>query len=184
MRYFNKIFGIGTSRTGTSTLNRALNLLGIKSVHKASYLTDYVKVNMATGNFLLYGLEDYRGFSDHPIDWLYKELDKQYPNSLFIYTKRKDREAWIRSMHILVQASKEPRDEKKWREDYKKHQKDIYEYFKDRDDFLEIDITTGCGWKPICDFLEIDIPEEPFPHIGKSRGTPMEKYCKNQGFIQ
>lgn len=183
MRYFNKVFGIGKSRTGTSSLNRALNQLGIKSVHKASYLTDYVKANMASGNFLLYGLEDYRGFSDHPIDWLYKELDKQYPNSLFIYTRRDDRQAWVRSMHILVEASREERNEDKWGREYEAHEQGVREYFKNRDDLLELEVKSPNKWEKICNFLQIDVPDKPFPHIGKSAGTPMEKYCKEKGWI-
>ena len=176
MRQFNKIFGIGRSRTGTSSLDKALNLLGIKSFHVASKLTEYIKINKELGYSLLHGLERFRGYSDHPIDWLYKELDKMYPGSLFIYTRRDDREAWVRSMWSLpyhLEKGEEiwhkEGEESKWVESYETHEKEVREYFKDRDNYLELDITKDPNWEPICEFLEIYAPKKKFPHMAQSQ---------------
>jgi hypothetical protein len=134
---------------------------------------------------LLHGIEEYDAYSDHPIDWTYKILDKLYPKSLFIFTERRDREAWIRSKHILATASRTPHRPIQWAESYDNHFKDVKEYFKNRPkDILFIDICDGEGWEKLCPFLEVDVPKEPFPHAGKSKDTPMEKFCKDQGFIK
>jgi len=54
---------------------------------------------------------------------------------------------------------------------YDLHYKNALEYFKDRpDDLLILNIPAGDGWKPLCDFLNIDwVPDKPFPRKISSR---------------
>lgn len=185
MRKFNKIFCIGKSRTGTSSLAEALCMINIPTIHNAAPLTMLAENNIKSKMPPLAGVSHMRGFGDHPIDWMYKGLDKEYPNSLFILTIRKDRKKWLRSMHILNTASAESHDEKKLIKDYDDHLEDVYSYFKYRPkDLLILDITEGNGWKELCEFLEVEPPDVPFPHVGKSKGSKMEKKAKKQGWIK
>ena len=76
-----KIFGIGLSRTGTTSLTEALNLLGYVTIHFANPVTKKV-----------IDLEDifyYDAFTDSPIAFRFEELYFLFPNAKFIYTERK-----------------------------------------------------------------------------------------------
>ena len=48
---------------------------------------------------------------------------------------------------------------------YNKHNQEVKAYFKNRpNDLLVVDFTTGAGWEELCNFLQVPIPEIPFPH--------------------
>lgn len=64
---FNKIFCIGLSKTGTVSLNHALNILGIKAKH-------YPAINAA----MYVDIEKHDAISDTPVAGVYKILDKKY----------------------------------------------------------------------------------------------------------
>ena len=99
MKNFNKVFNIGLNKSGTTSLTKALNLLGIKSVHYCLHkekISEIISYNKKNNKKLMAGLEQFRGFSDFSGQLLYKQLDQQYPNSKFILTVR-DFDDWIRS---------------------------------------------------------------------------------------
>ena len=51
-----------------------------------------------------------------------------------------------------------------WVKKYAQHNTDIIAHFKDRpNDLLVLDLTKGDTWQPLCDFLEVSIPNLPFP---------------------
>ncbi len=113
----------------------------------------------------------------------YKELDKLYPNSKFILTVR-DINSWLDSyekhikhkiadkFEVIVRKKifKTIRfDEKKMVLAYKKHEKDVLKYFKHRPkDLLIINLSNLDSWKVLCEFLNKEIPNTPFPHLNKS----------------
>jgi sulfotransferase family protein len=76
------VWGIGLTRTGTTSLNRALELLGYRAVH------------YPTLSQLLH--EPLEAATDEPVAVTYKYLDFLYPDSKFILTDR-DEDDWIRS---------------------------------------------------------------------------------------
>ena len=86
-----KVFGIGFQRTGTGSLNEALNLLGIKSKHNAQELF---------GNHDHAVLRRFDGFSDNPIPLIYQHLDRALPGSKFVFTHR-DVDSWLGSVEWL-----------------------------------------------------------------------------------
>jgi hypothetical protein len=48
---------------------------------------------------------------------------------------------------------------------YQQHYKNVIEYFKDRADFLVMNIESGDGWNKLCSFLDIEVPDGiNFPH--------------------
>src|SRR5579859_3971104 len=77
-----RVWGIGLTRTGTSSLHQALSLLGYQSVH------------WPTTRQLLYS--DLQAATDESVSAVYKFLDFRFPGSRFILTER-DEEEWIRS---------------------------------------------------------------------------------------
>lgn len=95
-----KVFGIGLSRTGGTSLSNALTQLGLSAVHfPADSTTRKEIVNYLDrgGDWLeLSILSDYDAISDTPICCVYRGLDAAYPNAKFVLTVR-DEASWLRS---------------------------------------------------------------------------------------
>jgi hypothetical protein len=50
-------------------------------------------------------------------------------------------------------------------ERYRRHNREVLEYFADRPgDLVVMDITKGDGWEVLCPFLGLDVHDGPFPH--------------------
>lgn len=178
MAAINKIFGIGLSKTGTTSLARALYQLGFAT-------KDFPSVKYVPHRLLHIRAEQlhhYQAFTDITVIPFYKQLDKEFPNSKFIYTVR-NRDNWLKScayyprflrpvyrlplkvikMRQLIYNTVRY-DQEKFIAAYERHDADVLEYFKDRpDDLLTIDICGGDAWQPICEFLDVPIPIVPFP---------------------
>ncbi len=179
-----KIFCIGRNRTGTSSLAKALDMLGFPCFHKTHLANtiitldyDEAQIPFSTGVYKDVDITKYVAFADHPFDWMYKDFDRWYKGSKFIYTKR-DINAWIESKVFLIKsvrgADYEP-DVDRLRSDYLIHENTVKVYFEGRDDILYIDICEKPEWEPICKFLGVDVPEEPFPHIGSKEMNGTKK---------
>ncbi|MBN1689046.1 MAG: hypothetical protein JW893_08105 [Candidatus Omnitrophica bacterium] len=195
-----KIFGIGLSRTGTRSLRAALEMLGYKAVH----YTTTVKLLSYTGSGLEinYDISDqFDALVDTPVTRIYPELDRRYPNSKFILTVR-EMKGWLRSCQYsqLYQVSSKEElemrlrrpsrydqlhldlydsiyfDEKKFRRAYEEHIKNVFQYFKGREqDLLVMNVCGGEGWEKLCPFLNCEIPRRLFPIRGARRGEPLER---------
>lgn len=168
-----KVLGIGLSRTGTTSLHSALEILGLRSIH---WLTDYRH------------LHRYDSATDSNIAFAYKTLDILHPGSKFILTLRRDTATWIESMLFMHRKLQHDRtsfdgrmslrkiftalygrvddwDPVQLQEAYWGHLQDVLHYFRHRpDDLLEMDITAGDGWEKLCPFLGRAAPNLPFPH--------------------
>lgn len=207
MKNFNKIFCIGLNKTGTSSIHEALQILGFKSVHhkesRGKSIKDIIKSNYDNGLDILKDIDHYDAYSDwsHPSsNILFKEFDKQYPNSKFILNTR-DINAWIKSRkkHLkrtpnLQQLQKQnpnnkwlKMDEAIWREEFDEHHKNVREYFKKRpEDLLEFDVTKENGWVKMCLFLNTEIPNVLFPAINKAsnQSRKIKYFSKIEHFLK
>jgi len=154
------IFGIGLPKTGTSSLTNALYILGYPCIHDVKRVEAVRKANIAEGKHSLAGLtEEYDAFCDSPIPWIFKELDDEYPGSKFIYTVR-DLPDWLVSR--IAHFGGQP---KFHRDKLVRHMFEVNERFKDRpNDILTYNLCGGAGWEPLCQFLDVKVPKEPFPH--------------------
>ena len=92
-----KVFGLGLSKTGTSSLTEALNLVGIRSVHYP--FDERTLEELKAGCYRLSILEEYQGIMDLPVAPFYAQLDRVYPGSKFILTVR-ERASWLRSCEL------------------------------------------------------------------------------------
>ena len=99
---FNKVFGIGLSKTGTTSLDKALNMLGIKSKHCPTHDTTYIE--LVSGKYDLTILSQYDALTDIVASPFYAEFDKVYPKSLFILTIR-DVNDWLVSMKKHIEKT-------------------------------------------------------------------------------
>lgn len=153
------IFGIGMNKTGTSSLHTALGMLGIRSLHDHALVKQCVTANTSADLPLLWGLDlEYQAFTDSPICYLYRQLDIMYPESKFILTVRNIEDWVVSRMAKYAGASAFHRAV------YESHVSGAQAYFADRpQDLLTYDLCGGAGWKPLCEFLNLPEPTEPFP---------------------
>jgi tetratricopeptide (TPR) repeat protein len=185
-----KIFGIGLSKTGTTSLASALAILGFSTLH---YL------NPLTG--MLISDDDVDFFdaaTDTPVCVNLEKYFYMYPNSKFIYTTRPI-ELWQASLatHLArtwgvsnFQTIKNlivRRDtfnfgarfaethmtlyfnHADYYSAYHAHDRRVRSFFHDKpkERFLEFDIFGGDGWPQLCSFLGCPIPSQPFPWDNK-----------------
>ena len=157
-----KIFAIGLSKTGTTSLARALEILGYKT-------RDYLGVtNFRAGDLSSIELEEIDAndaFTDTPIPSFYRELDVKYPGSKFILTVR-DTDAWLKSCKKQFTKKHSDKqneanhllfmdlygctvfDENKFRKGYENFVKGVLHYFRDRpQDLLILDVAAEVGWE-------------------------------------
>lgn len=170
-----KVFGIGLSRTGTTSLNTAFRMLGYQSKHYPTSLHDFDTHDAAT---------------DATVAMRYKYLDEKY-DAKFILTIR-DVKAWLRSIEWLFNdCAVLDRLEEEYRElvsstrmtlygvdyydpvalecAYHKHVNEVTTYFQNRSDFLVMDICNGDGWDKLCPFLGLKTPKAAFPNLNASK---------------
>jgi len=183
-----KVFGIGLSKTGTSSLTEALTHLGIRSVHYP--YDDATYHELRGGRYRLSILEDYDGVADIPVAPFFAQLDAAYPGSKFVLTVR-DKGAWLRSaevhwrlmmewwnnfpqfkrFHEFISACTYGTIEfsaERFSYAYDAHEREVHRHFADRpDDLLVLDICSGEGWEKLCPFLGLDVPDAPFPHANE-----------------
>lgn len=191
---FNKVFGVGLSRTGTRSLTAFLNKSGLEVSH---YPTDSITYReLMNADFNLTLLDYYDGLTDITAAAFFADLDRAFPNSKFILTIR-DEEAWLRSAEAhwrgrdpFVGGDIEPPrsedylemrrflrtatygsvqfDRDRFYDVYRRHTRAVLEHFEGRpNDLLVLDVTKrGNRRKAISDFLGIKHPEVEFPHKG------------------
>ena len=186
-----KIFCIGLSKTGTTSLANALKMLGYRTLDNMSATRfapgDIESIDLAA-------IEANDAFTDTPIPSFYQQLDGRYPGSRFILTVR-DEAAWLKSCaKQFNQLSAERRspavnaifeqlyqttvfDEALFRNGYRRFIDAAKAYFADRPgDLLIMDVTVGDGWERLCPFLDRPRPALPFPKANVTRlaRTPPE----------
>lgn len=186
-----RIFGIGMHKTATTSLSRALKILGFDSAHwKDAHWAKAIWKQMNERQKSL-TLEKHYALSDLPIPLLYKELDRSYPGSKFILTIR-DEQRWLKSVRNHWDAEKNP-FRYQWDDDpfthrvhqalygrrefdaeiflarYRRHNNEVRSWFKDRPgDLLVMDMDRGAGWPELCGFVERPEPEVIYPFAFKT----------------
>ena len=174
---FNKVFGVGLSKTGTSSLAKALSVVGVPCLH----------------SWDLAQLDKHPAASDVSIALRFRELDVLYPGSKFILTVR-DRGAWLDSCRrhwsrhpaplpdqapgarfeymwcrVKLYGRLDFDPENHWR-CYTRHVEAVRDYFAGRpEDLLEMNIVAGEGWEKLCPFLGISVPGVRFPWENRDR---------------
>jgi hypothetical protein len=164
-----RCWGVGLSRTGTTSLCEAFRILGYRNViHNPRFEALATLDAGADLGVLIY----------------YKYLDYKFPGSKFVLTVR-DLDSWLSSTESAVRKypvkSRDDDiaimrrmtiyetvefDRDKFMATYARHHTDVRQYFSKRPaDLLEMDIIGGEGWAKLCPFLEVPDPPVPFPHL-------------------
>jgi hypothetical protein len=192
-----KVFGVGMSKTGTTTLGQCFELLGLtptidfvqelKDLVRGDWPSDPVnrKFEYDPKNVLLSHqakkriisvANRYRSFQDSPWYMLFKELDEAFPGSKFILTLRKDAETQaISDWYFNVKKGACSGTPPAWyiqkqADCYEKHNQAVFEYFAGREkDLLPVCFENGDGWEHLCCFLGVQQPKSPFPHANRGQ---------------
>jgi len=178
-----KVLGVGLHKTGTTTLGTCLKHFGLK--HQAWSREGFGKWIDNRHEELLEIAEQYDSFEDFPWALMYAKFDRRFPGTKFILTRRKDGETWFNSVckhskwtgphevNLHVYGNELPFGlQAEYIAVYENYMREVRTYFKDRpEDFLEVCWENGDGWNEICNFLEFNIPEIPFPHCNPSPGA-------------
>lgn len=180
-----KIFCIGFNKTGTSSLHRFFEDLGLTSTHNVFWPAHSRAWKCDKSLFR------YQCYSDgEKADFI--ALDGAFPGSLFILNNRNERD-WLysRLKHVLrfnedIDASTILTDSrfgwmardffsnkelaiKKWISERRIYVTQAIRYFNGRSDFIEVDITTSPQWpSELLDFL-------------KSNSYPVNELASNHG---
>jgi hypothetical protein len=159
-----KIFGIGLTRTGTTSLTEALRILGYSAVHCPMSYEE---------------IDQHDASTDTAIAARFEFLDLLYPQSKFILTYRSI-DSWIESAASLTRSDNDPIwkletrsklwgsfvfDREKFIDGYHKHHSKVLCYFKNRpNDFLIMELEATEKFKKLCTFLNKPIPNADYPH--------------------
>lgn len=183
------VFGIGLSKTGTTSLSEMLAVLGYSDFH----LPPIARVDIG-GRIAMdwpWWVYRYDALTDLTVAVLWHELDEMFPNAKFIYTPR-DMDSWLDSCRrhfsqeladMRITQGQEYLndlcravygsylfDEQSFHDAYILHEAKVLEHFSGRDNFLYYDLIGGDGWGPLCTFLERPVPNAPVPrsNLGRS----------------
>jgi tetratricopeptide (TPR) repeat protein len=185
-QYKPKIFGIGLSKTGTSSLAAALNTLGFSTLDWMNPLTCEL--------FSEDDLHLFDAFTDTPVTACMEFLYHLFPASKFVYTIRsiddweesntdhvrrhfgytdfaKAKTAMLRrdAFHQGLRFSNLHRslyfNHGSFRDAFHAHDRRVRDFFRDKpaNRFLEFNIFAGDGWQELCAFTGHAVPVEPFP---------------------
>ncbi|NWG74974.1 MAG: hypothetical protein HXY24_10270 [Rubrivivax sp.] len=173
-----KIFGIGLSKTGTSSLAQALQRLGFRT-KDCMGASRYVPGDLSSIDLDTVLAHD--ALTDTPIPSFYRELDARFPGSKFILTVR-ERAGWLQSCRkqfnersAAAQSEAHRRlfedlygtnvfDEERFSRGYDRFVAGVRKHFEGRPgDLLELDVSAGEGWEKLCPFLGRPVPDAPFP---------------------
>lgn len=172
-----KVFCVGFHKTGTTSLGKALKVLGYKVTGPNGVNDPEIEKKARALVFDL--VKKYDAFQDNPWPLFYEELDRELPESKFILTVR-DEDSWIKSQVSHFGYSETPMrrwiygvgcpkgNEEVYLDRYRSHNAEVQAYFAGREnDFLVMDLAAGDGWEKLCGLLGQDIPDSPFPHANK-----------------
>lgn len=169
-----KVFCIGLHKTGTSSIGRALHILGYNVTGNIKYKKNAYEPQILGD--LIARLGRFDAFQDTPWCLYYQTFFFAFPEAKFILTMR-DEDAWFDSMvlffgdapnamHDLIYDAPYPAGNRdKYIQRYRSHNEAVKAFFSARTDrFLKMDFARGDGWSKLGEFLNCRTPNVPFPH--------------------
>ena len=188
-----KLIGLGVGRTGTYTLKLAINQLGLGPCHHMEEVLKNMEVQVSLWSEAVRGNADWSAIYDgynSAVDWptagFYRELVEQYPSAKYILTERSP-ESWADSFGSTIYKLVGGRDKAPEKmHDWLKMVDEVltktgFPDGLDRDGLINgfiahnravreavpedqlLIFQVKDGWGPLCEFLNVPVPEESFP---------------------
>jgi hypothetical protein len=188
-----KLIGVGLPRTGTKSVKLALEELTSEPCYhmtevfpRPSHPALWLRVLNGELELLDEILAGFGAVVDWPFAGIWREAIDRFPDVPVLLSRRRDTETWWRSADRTVWASMrsatlESRGEwfhmammlsenfaSPWDDEtaakaaYEQHNADVRAVV---DPARLFEYEPGDGWGPLCDALQLPIPNEPFPHI-------------------
>jgi hypothetical protein len=186
-----QVIGSGLGRTGTKSLQSALGMLGLGPCHHMVEVWAHPEsmelwIQAADGAPVWDAIfADYRSAVDFPAAAYWKVLSGHYPQAKVIHTVR-DRDNWYESTQATIFAPDGPVERavnsdspvgaffRSFLPDLLPHLHDrafLLDYFDRHDAEVRAQIPSGRllvyevgqGWGPLCEFLGVPVPAEPYP---------------------
>ena len=185
-----KIVGSGLGRTGTKSMQTALNMLGVGPCHHM------VEVFMHPESMALWVeasrgkdvwdeiFKDYQSAVDFPTAAYWREVAAKYPDAKVLHTTR-DPDQWFESATSTILSPQSPAvtgtatglqaeffesftrglrphlGDRAWMTDYfRRHDEEVKAAFP-AERLLVYHV--GSGWEPLCKFLGVPVPDAPYP---------------------
>ncbi len=187
------VIGAGVGRTGTYSLKLAINQLGLGPCHHMEAVLLGIAAQVPLWNDVLSGRPDwqavYRGFAS-AVDWptacFFRELSAAVPSARFVLTTR-DPEKWADSFaatiyKLIGDRDQAPPDKKAWldmaagviaRTGFPAglNQAELASAYVAHNEAVKAAVPASRllvyqvkdGWGPLCQFLGVPEPAEPFP---------------------
>ena len=175
-----KVFVLGFQKTGTTSLETALKSLGYRVYGGDKNLMRYGNEEELK-KYISKTMEDWDAAQDMPWPLFYKELYELYPKAKFILTYR-DPDTWIKSVVEYFASIRIPLHQKIYNVPHAEGYEDTYlkvynaynskiaTFFKDKNNFLKMNLGEDFNYPTLCNFLEIkDIPEREFPRSRQNK---------------
>ncbi|KAK4548606.1 hypothetical protein LTR36_009516 [Oleoguttula mirabilis] len=175
-----KIFVIGLSKTGTTSIGDALALLGYKRLGWKDIRSRHLVHTWANGDYgaLIDQTRYFDAFEDLPWPFMYRQMAEMYPDAKFLLSLRKDEQTWLRSMrrHVgrgpwqpysyFYGATQVDGNEEAVLNAYRNHTDSVRAYFRELPHrYAEINIDEGdMKWEVLCKLA--GCPEGRVPSVG------------------
>ena len=182
-----KVVGSGLGRTGTKSLHTALNMLGLGPCHHmvevfAHPESRFLWIEAYKGRPDWDAIfADYQSMVDYPGARYWREIAAHYPHAKVLHTVR-DPDQWFESTQATIFAAEGPTTspgpfseffativkefgdrlhDRAFMTDYfRRHTENVIRTIP-ADRLLVYQVTEG--WAPLCKFLGVPVPVEPFP---------------------
>lgn len=192
-----KIIGVGMHKTGTTSLGKALKILGYSwSGWREESASLFKRGHQGA---LIDMVEDFDCFEDSPWYLMYEDIWKRYPDVKLILTKRKSLDDWYDSLvkHLgrrgeskfsfleILYGTENIADCRDHVLDrHLRHISSVREFSKKYDvPLLEVCWEDGDGWAELCEFLGKPIPQVAFPraNAAAAKGGRLSRKLYNLG---
>lgn len=188
-----KVIGAGVGRTGTYSLKLALNRLGLGPCHHMEEVLLNQPTQVPLWNAAISNQPDWPAIYDgyaSAVDWptacFFRELSDAYPHAKFILTVRTP-ETWAESFSatiykFLAEREQAPPEMQPWLQmvadviaktgfTNQLDVKSLSEAFEAHNEAVKaaipadrlLEFQVKDGWAPLCEFLGLTAPDEPFP---------------------
>jgi len=193
-----KIVGTGFGRTGTDSMRKALNILGVGPTHHMHEMGSKTPAREAWLNLVNGASPDwellfngYHACVDWPSAYYWRELVEHYPKSKVLLTMR-PAEAWWKSFEATILKHIQSNDDPDGFAQLLIAEQVFNGRAADRDYAIEVynrnveDVLStipaerllvhelGDGWEPLCRWLDLPLPDVDYP-----KGNTTQDFVRN-----